>query len=171
MKSAFKNNCFIYFVPSDWIHLFQRRDWGRQSGNGRRAWTPSSSRKDFSAVLEEVLGSLGASLASLGSPGASLPFLCSDSKESDCSVGDLGSIPRLEDPLEKGLATCSSVLAMERGAWRATVHGVARSWTRLSNEHSFSRWPVGRTPWCQRDEVRQPSAGQNHVLPLRTHRL
>ena len=24
---------------------------------------------------------------------------------------------------------------MERGAWRATVHGVKKSWTRLSNEH------------------------------------
>ena len=34
-----------------------------------------------------------------------------DSKESACSVGDLGSIPGLEDPLEKGMATHSSILA------------------------------------------------------------
>ena len=38
-----------------------------------------------------------------------------------------------EDPLEEGMATHSSVLAwrilMDRGAWRATVHGVANSWT------------------------------------------
>ena len=43
----------------------------------------------------------------------------------------------LEDPLEKGMATHSSILT-----WRIprteepgglTVHGVARSWTRLSN--------------------------------------
>ena len=37
------------------------------------------------------------------------------------------------DPLEEGMATHSSVLAwrilMDRGAWRATVHGVANSWT------------------------------------------
>ena len=41
-----------------------------------------------------------------------------------------------EDPLEKGMATHSSILAwripMDRGAWRATVHGVAKSRTRLS---------------------------------------
>ena len=43
-----------------------------------------------------------------------------------------------EDPLEKGMATHSSILAWripwtERGAWWATVHGVAKSWTQLSN--------------------------------------
>ena len=42
-----------------------------------------------------------------------------------------------EDPLEKKMATDSSILAMEnlmnRGAWRATVHGVAKSRTRLSD--------------------------------------
>ena len=32
-----------------------------------------------------------------------------------------------EDPLEKGMATHSSILAMDRGAWRATVHGVTKS--------------------------------------------
>ena len=36
-----------------------------------------------------------------------------------------------EDPLEKGMATHSSILAwripMDRGAWRATVHGVAKN--------------------------------------------
>ena len=40
-----------------------------------------------------------------------------------------------EDPLEKGKATHSSILAwrirMDRGAWRATVHRVAKSQTRL----------------------------------------
>jgi len=38
-----------------------------------------------------------------------------------------------EDPLEEGMATHSSVLAwripMNRGAWQATVHGVAKSQT------------------------------------------
>ena len=42
-----------------------------------------------------------------------------------------------EDPLEKEMATHSSILAwripMDRGAWPATVHGVAKSWTRLSD--------------------------------------
>ena len=39
--------------------------------------------------------------------------------------------PGWEDPLEEGMATHSSILAwgipMDRGAWRATVHGVAES--------------------------------------------
>ena len=41
-----------------------------------------------------------------------------------------------EDPLEESMATHSSILAwripMDRGAWQATVHGVAESQTRLS---------------------------------------
>ena len=38
-----------------------------------------------------------------------------------------------EDPLEEGVATQSNILAwrspMDRGAWRATAHGVTKSWT------------------------------------------
>ena len=61
----------------------------------------------------------------------------SHSKESACNVGDLGSISRLGrspgegngHPLQySGLENC-----MDRGAWRATVHGVAKSWTQLSD--------------------------------------
>ena len=40
-----------------------------------------------------------------------------------------------EDPLEEGMATHSSILAwrisMDRGAWWATAHRVAKSQTRL----------------------------------------
>ena len=35
------------------------------------------------------------------------------SKESACNTGDVGSIPELEDPLEKEMATHSSILAWE----------------------------------------------------------
>ena len=40
-----------------------------------------------------------------------------------------------EDPLEKEMATQYSCLEnpMDGGAWWATVRGVAKSWTRLSN--------------------------------------
>ena len=42
-----------------------------------------------------------------------------------------------DDPLEEGVATHSSILAwrtpMDRGAWQAAVHGVAKSRTRLSD--------------------------------------
>ena len=43
-----------------------------------------------------------------------------------------------EDPLEKEMATHSSILAwrMYRGAWQATVHGVAKSQTRLKQQHA-----------------------------------
>ena len=38
-----------------------------------------------------------------------------------------------EDPLEEGMATHFRILAwripVDRGAWQATVHGVAKSWT------------------------------------------
>ena len=44
---------------------------------------------------------------------------------------------RQEDPLEKGMATHSSILAwrisMDRGDWQATVHWVAKGWTQLSD--------------------------------------
>ena len=53
----------------------------------------------------------------------------SDSKESACNAGDLGSNPRFKDPLEKGMATHSSIFAwripMDR-AWWAAVHGLTR---------------------------------------------
>ena len=42
-----------------------------------------------------------------------------------------------EDPLKDGMATHFSILAwripMDRGAWWATIHGIAKSWTRLSD--------------------------------------
>ena len=50
-----------------------------------------------------------------------------------------------EDPLEKKMATHSSTLAwripMDRGTWQVTVHGVAESWTRLSDFLFFCSWP------------------------------
>ena len=51
----------------------------------------------------------------MGFPGGS------ETKESTCNAGDLGSILGWEDPLEKGMATHSNILAwripMDRGAW------------------------------------------------------
>ena len=44
-------------------------------------------------------------------------------------TGDLGLIPGQEDPLEKEMATHSSILAWEipwAGAWQATIHGSQR---------------------------------------------
>ena len=54
-------------------------------------------------------------------------------KESAFNVGELG----WEDPLEEGMATHFSILAwripMDRKAWQATVHGVTKRRTQLSN--------------------------------------
>ena len=56
-------------------------------------------------------------------------------KESDCNVGDLGAIPGLgRSPVEgNGNPHCYSCLEnpMDRGAWWATVHSVAKNWTQL----------------------------------------
>ena len=69
----------------------------------------------------------------MGFPGGS------DSKESACHAGDLGFIPVLETSPGggEGMTTHSSILPwripMDRGAWWATIHGVAKSRTRLSD--------------------------------------
>ena len=47
-----------------------------------------------------------------------------------------------EDPLEESMGTHSNILTwripMDREAWQATVHGVAKSWTQLSDFHFFT---------------------------------
>ena len=61
----------------------------------------------------------------------------SDSRESAYNAGDLGSIPGLgrspgrghDDPLQYSCLENS----MEGAAWQTTVHGVAKSWTQLSD--------------------------------------
>ena len=59
----------------------------------------------------------------------------SDSKESSCNVGELGSIPGLGRFPGEGngysLQYSSLENSMDKGAWRATVHGAANSQTRL----------------------------------------
>ena len=51
-------------------------------------------------------------------------------------TGDVDSIPGLERPpgVRNGSPLQDSCLEnpMDRGAWRATVHGVTKGWTRLS---------------------------------------
>ena len=60
-----------------------------------------------------------------------------DGKEVACNAGDGVQSLGWEDPLEKGMATHSSILAwrnaIDRGAWWATIHGVTKSQTRQSN--------------------------------------
>ena len=57
----------------------------------------------------------------------------SDSKESVCNAGDLGLIPGSRRSPGEGndypLQYYCLKSSMDRGAWGATVHGVAKSWT------------------------------------------
>ena len=70
-------------------------------------------------------------LVFLGFPGDS------DGKESACNVGDLGLIPGLGRSSGGGNGNPHQYPCLEnpmdRGAWRAAVHGVAESWTRLND--------------------------------------
>ena len=72
-------------------------------------------------------------------------------KESTCSAGDEGLTPGLgRSPGEgKGKPLQYSCLEnpTERGAWRATVHGVAKSQTNLATKQQWTTmlegWEVG----------------------------
>ena len=61
----------------------------------------------------------------------------SDGKESACNAGDLGPIPGLGRSPGGGHGNPCQYCCLEnptdRGAWRATLHGVTKRWTRLSN--------------------------------------
>ena len=54
-------------------------------------------------------------------------------KNPPATVGDLGLIPGLDRSSGGGHGNPSSIPAwripMDRGAWRAAAHGVAKSWT------------------------------------------
>ena len=61
----------------------------------------------------------------------------SEVKASACNVGDLGSIPGLGRSPGEGNGNPLQYSCLENpmggGAWWATVHWVAKSWTRLSD--------------------------------------
>ena len=69
-------------------------------------------------------------------------LLVAQGKESACSAGDTGSIPGLGGSPGGGNGNPLQYSRLENpmdiGAWWATVHGVARSWTRLSTHTSIN---------------------------------
>ena len=79
----------------------------------------------------------------------------SDGKASVYNVGDLGSIPGSGRSPEGNGNSLQPENPMDRGAWQATVHGVAKSRTRLS-DFTFHRCTninagLGTLPrlhWC-----------------------
>ena len=85
------------------------------------------SRSPSYQVLDVIL-SIKYAHAGLDFPGSSA------GKESACNAEDLHSVPELERSLGEGhgnpLQYSCLDNPMDRGAWRATVHGVTRSQTR-----------------------------------------
>ena len=82
----------------------------------------------------------------------------------ETQVGSLGQ----EDPLEECMATHSSLEKhMDRGAWEATVHGVAKSWTWLkwlsTHIHTLSQLLLVR--WALVSSVQSLSSVWLFVTP------
>ena len=92
------------------------------------------------------LASISPSAVQRGFPGDS------DGKESVCNAGDPDSMPRSRrSPGERnGYPLQYSCLEnfMNRGAWQATVHGFAKSWTQPSNWHFLSLSYLGYWKSC-----------------------
>ena len=68
-----------------------------------------------------------------------LPW-CLGNKKSACNTEDAGSIPGLGRSHGGGNGYPLPCLGnpMDRGAWEATVHGLAKSWTCLSNQTTIT---------------------------------
>ena len=98
----------------------------------------------------------------------------SDGRKSSCDAGDLASIPGLGRSSGEGngypLRYSCLENSMDRGAWRATVHGFAKSWIRLSNFHFAIMIPV-RICWactiCQSCSAFIPSLGGMFIFLVR----
>ena len=119
----------------------------------------------------------------------------SDSQESACIAGDLGSIPGSGRSPGEGNGNPLQYSCLENpmdgGAWRATVHGVAQSWTGLSDRtHTLCPFYCDPSPplktilWgtslvIQSLRLHDPNAGnpasipgqgtRSHMLQLRVH--
>ena len=65
-------------------------------------------------------------------------------KESARNAGDLGSIPGSGRSPEGGHGKSLQYSCLEnprdRGTWRAIVQGMAKSWTRLNQQHAGTLW-------------------------------
>ena len=127
----------------DWERSLQPPDkrlpLGREKGPGLRKVVAAESR-----VTPFMFGWRFSDQA--GSPGGS------DSEESTCNAGDPGSIPGSGRSPGEGNGHPFQYSCLEKpmdtGAWRATVHGITKSPTRLSDSHfRFSRFPT-RHPEC-----------------------
>ena len=78
-------------------------------------------------------------------------FLIKNRPANAGDVRDMRSISGQEDPLEEGMATHSSILVwrvpMNRGAWWAIVHRVAKRQTHLKRFSMHSTHALNPTSW------------------------
>ena len=85
----------------------------------------------------------------------------SDDKESACNAGYAGSIPGLGRSSREGNDQPLQYSFLEnpkdRGAWWATVHGVTKSWTRLSETHTNTHTNTESGTWGQEKGIWLPS--------------
>ena len=98
-------------------------------------------------------------------------------KQSACNAGDPGSIPGLERSPGEGNGNPLQYACLEnpidRGVWRATVHGVTKVWTRLSAEElMLLNCGVGQNSWeslgLQEIQLVPPKGDQSWVFIGRT---
>ena len=70
----------------------------------------------------------------------------SDSEESACNAGELGSSPGLRRSPGEGdgypFQHACLENSMNRGTWRATIHGVTKSWTPLKRLSSSTEYKI-----------------------------
>ena len=80
-------------------------------------------------------------------------------KNPPANAGDMGSIPGLggSSGKENGNPLQYSCLGnpINRGAWQATVRGVAKSRTQLSGFTFFPRWRTGKESVCRYKEMQE----------------
>ena len=114
------------------LSLFTFMHWRRKWQSTWGAWWAAVCGVAQSRTrLKQPSSSSRSSKVVMGFPGSS------DGKESACNVGDLRSMPGLGRPPGEGngnpLQYSCLQKSMDRGAWRATVRGVAKSQIPLSN--------------------------------------
>ena len=146
MKTSNRSPCLLAEVGANWFLLWgegrgvfrgQAKEWPR--------WSVCPFRGVECGVMHSTLLLLLAHQKQQSSFGVFCIFLsiiclhcsygCSDSKESACSAGDPGSSPGSGRSPGEGHGNPLQCSCLEnptdRGAWRASVHGVAESRTRL----------------------------------------
>ena len=98
----------------------------------------------------------------------------SGGKASASNVGDLGSIPGLGRSPGEGNGTPLQYSCLEnpmdRGAWWVTIHGVSKSWTRLSNfiYHLLSRDALEKSSESRMCETYERAARIAHYGELKS---